>query len=430
MEPPPVRSTRYLIVVCIVYLIPLLCPAQEITNLSLQQAFHLAESNYPLLLQKGVLRQTENLQILNLNTNYLPQPVINGQATYQSDITKVDIPLPGIKIPSPGKDQYRLIAEVNQLLYDAGMTQTQKELLSLNTSVEENKIGVELFNLKQRINTIYFAILLQDKVLAQTELSLKDIQLGIDKVRPQVENAVVLRSNLDILQAELLQAQEKTEEIKSTRKGFIDALSILLHQPIPGAAQFTIPVVNTPLDTAISRPEINVFESQKLLFQAQQKLIDVRNKPKASAFLQTGYGKPGLNLLSNEFKGFYITGLRLTWSLNGYYTRKRDEKLLQLNEESIDLQKQTFLLNTRSQLKQLEAEVTKYEKLISLDKQIIELRRKVTEASKAQLENAVITANDYMLQVNAENKAGESLAMHQLQLLQAKVNYAITMGKL
>jgi outer membrane protein TolC len=430
MEPPPVRSTRYLIVVCIVYLIPLLSPAQEIINLSLQQAFHLAESNYPLLLQKGVLRQTEYLQILNLNTNYLPQPVINGQATYQSDITKVDIPLPGIKIPSPGKDQYRLIAEVNQLLYDAGMTQTQKELLSLNTSVEENKIGVELFNLKQRINTIYFAILLQDKVLAQTELSLKDIQLGIDKVRPQVENAVVLRSNLDILQAELLQAQEKTEEIKSTRKGFIDALSILLHQPIPGAAQFTIPVVNTPLDTAISRPEINVFESQKWLFEGQQKLIDIRNKPKASAFLQTGYGKPGLNLLSNEFKGFYITGLRLTWSLNGYYTRKRDEKLLQLNEESIDLQKQTFLLNTRSQLKQLEAEVTKYEKLISLDKQIIELRRKVTEASKAQLENAVITANDYMLQVNAENKAGESLAMHQLQLLQAKVNYAITMGKL
>ncbi|MGE5519369.1 MAG: TolC family protein [Candidatus Dadabacteria bacterium] len=430
MRPQSIPLKRYLIVALIIFWFPLLSGAQEITQLTLEQAFHVAESNYPLLLQKGILRQTEKLNIENLNTNYLPQPGVNGQATYQSDITKVDIPLPGIKIPSPSKDQYRLIGEVNQLLYDAGMTKTQKELQSLNTSVELNKVGVELYNLKQRINSLYFAVLLQNQLLAQTQLSLKDIQLGIDKVKPQVDNAIVLKSNLDILQAELLQAQEKTEEIKATRKGFIDALSILIHQEISDAAEFLLPVVNTPLDTTISRPELNVFENQKLLFAGQQKLIDVRNRPKASAFLQTGYGKPGLNLLSNEFKGYYITGLRFTWSLNGFYTRNRDEKLLQLNEQSVDLQKQTFLLNTNSQLKQLEAEVTKFEKLISIDKQIIELRRKVTEASKAQLENAVITANDYMLQVNAENKAGENLVLHQLQLLQAKVNYAITIGKL
>ena len=166
------------------------------------------------------------------------------------------------------------------------------------------------------------------------------------------------------------------------------------------------------------------------MLAGQQKLIEARNQPKASAFVQGGYGRPGLNLLSNTFDAFYITGVRLNWSLGGLYNSKREKSLLDISKRTVDIQKETFLLNTQSQLKQQKAEITKFAELAASDKAIIELRSKITEAAKAQLENAVITANDYLREINAEDAARQALATHQLQLLQAQINYQLTTGKL
>src|SRR5205085_3531215 len=179
--------------------------AQNPTSISLQQAFSIAEQNYPLIHQKGLLKQTEQLSIENLSSNYLPQLVVNGQATYQSDVTTVNVPLPNIKFPIPSKDQYKVTAEADQLLFDGGVTKVQKDIQSLNTSVQENSLAVELYNLKTRINQLYFSILYQDELLNETDITLQNVQVGIDKMKPQVENGVALRSNLQELQAQYLQ---------------------------------------------------------------------------------------------------------------------------------------------------------------------------------------------------------------------------------
>jgi outer membrane protein TolC len=259
---------------------------------------------------------------------------------------------------------------------------------------------------------------------------LKDIQAGIDKVKPQVENGVALRSNLQVLQAQLLQAQQRAIEIKATRKGLTDALSVFLNQPLPENTQLEMPADLTTTDTAIQRPELQLYKSQALLIAGQQRLIQARLSPKASAFFQGGYGRPALNLLSNEFKPFYITGLRLNWSLGGLYNSRREKKLIEINQQTVDLQKNVFLLNTQAGLQQQKADIEKYAALVATDSEIIQLRRQVTEAAKAQLENAVITANDFLTQINAEDAARQSLVLHQLQLRQAQINYAITTGKL
>lgn len=404
--------------------------AQERHSLSLQQAFDLAEKQYPLTGQKALVRQTETLTLQNLNTGYLPQVTLNGQATYQSDVTRVSIPLPGIKIPEQPKDQYRAVADVSQLLYDGGIIRGQKEIQRLTSEVEEGRVNVELHGLKARINQLYFSILYHDELLKQTSLAAKDVQIGIDKVRPQVENGVVLRSNLQLLQAQQLQMEQRMTEIRSARKGLVDALSLFLKQPLTEAVELEVPAPFHFTDTVITRPEVKLFESQAELLSGQEKLIGARNLPKASAFVQGGYGRPGLNMLSNDLKSFYIGGVRFTWPLGGWYNARRDRQLIDISRQSVDLQRETFLLNTRSQLQQQKADIDKYEELVASDQKIIELRGQITEAAKAQLENAVITANDYLLQVNAEDTARQALILHRLQLLQAQTNYAITSGKL
>ncbi|HEX8678048.1 MAG TPA: TolC family protein, partial [Segetibacter sp.] len=212
--------------------------------------------------------------------------------------------------------------------------------------------------------------------------------------------------------------------------GLTDALSLFINKPINETDQLQTPLAEIAIDTSISRPEVKLYEEQSNLLAGQQKLIEARNQPKASAFVQGGYGRPGLNLLSNNFDAFYITGVRLNWSLGGLYNAKREKSLLDISKRTVDIQKETFLLNTQSQLKQQKAEITKFAELAASDKAIIELRSKISEAAKAQLENAVITANDYLREINAEDAARQALATHQLQLLQAQINYQLTTGKL
>lgn len=409
---------------------PLAGTAQERPTLTLQQAFSLAEQQYPLTGQKDLLRQTEDLMLQNLNTGFLPQVTLNGQATYQSEVTRINVQLPGLKLPEQPRDQYRALADVSQLLFDGGIIRGQKEIQRLTTEVEQGRLNVELHGLKTRISQLYFSILYHDELLKQTELAAKDVQIGIDKVQPQVANGVVLRSNLQLLQAQLLQVRQGAVEIKAARKGLVDALSLYLKQPLSEEVVLQVPATLPQVDTVIGRPEVQLFESQSELLAGQEQLIGARNRPKASAFVQGGYGRPGLNMLSDELKSYYIGGLRLTWPLGGLYNTRRDRQLIDIGRRSVDLQKETFLLNTRSQLQQQKADIDKYEALVASDQQIIELRRQVTEAARAQLENAVITANDYLLQVNAEDSARQAQILHRLQLLQAQTNYAITSGKL
>ena len=95
----------------------------------------------------------------------------------------------------------------------------------------------------------------------------------------------------------------------------------------------------------------------------------------------------------------------------------------------IDVQKETFFLNTNTTLKKQRSEIEKYIQIEGRDEEIIDLREQVKKASLAQLDNGIITPDDYLRVVNEEDLARQSLIIHQIQLLQAQINYQTTLGK-
>jgi len=403
--------------------------AQE-QSLSLQKAYDLSQQNYPLIRQRDLIKKTTGYTIDNLSKGFLPQFSLSGQATYQSEVTGVDIPVPGISFAKVNKDQYKILADVNQLVYDGGIIKEQKSIQRLNEDAEQQKVEVELYKLKERINQLFLGVLYLDEQLKQVDLIKADLNNGIKRVEAQVNNGVAFRSNLNVLQAELLKADQRVIEVKASRKGYIDVLSLFINQQLAEDIRLDKPAVEPlMLINEIQRPELKLYSTQEKLLGGQYKLIDSRNKPKASLFFQGGYGKPGLNFLKNEFEFFYTTGVRLNWSFGGLYTQKKEKKIVELNQKIVDIQKEVFLLNTNTQLKQQRSEVDKLQKLVDTDNAIIDLRTKVKDAAKAQLENGVITANDYLREVNAEDQARQSLITHQIQLLQAQINYQTISGK-
>ncbi|MDX2003189.1 MAG: TolC family protein [Chitinophagales bacterium] len=396
-------------------------------SLTIDSCYSRARSNYPLIKQHSLIATSQEYSLKNAAKGYLPQLSVAGQATYQSEVTKVSVPIPGVEIQSPSKDQYKLYGEVVQPLTDLVTVKLQKELTNANAEVEQQKLEVELYKLQDRINQLYFGVLIIDAQVEQNQLLRGDIQRGIDKAKAGIAYGTALKSSADLLKAELLKTEQRQIELQATRKAYLEMLGLFINQPLDTNTTLQTPLL-PDLNTAITRPELSLYASQAKIYDTQRKLANNRTLPRFNIFLQGGMGRPALNLLNNDFEPYYIGGLRLNWNLSAFYTVNNERKNYGISQQIIDAQKETFLFNLKLTLAQQDNEIAKLKALIQTDDDIVKLRENVKNASLAQLENGIITSNDYLSNLNAEDLAKQNLRLHQIQLLMAVYNYKTTSG--
>lgn len=396
--------------------------------LTLDECYSLAESNYPLVKQYELIENSRDYSISNASKGYLPQFTVSGQATYQSDVTKIPFTMQGIDVPTLSKDQYRVQGEVVQPITDIFTTvKYKKEIVESEADVERNRTDVELYKIKERINQLYFGILLIDAQIIQVEIMKKDIQLAIEKNRTAIANGVALKSSADMLKAELLKTEQRTIEMHAMRKTFSEMLSLFINRDVNEKTQLEKPL-ETVLLLGIHRPELQMFDSQKRAVQSKGKLLDAGIMPRLNLFAQGGYGKPALNMLANDFDYYYVGGVRLTWNISNLYTHKKEKRLLMNNQNTIDVQKDVFLFNLELDVTRQNNEIEKLYEIIETDREIINLRENIRISAQNQLEYGTVTTNDYLTYINAEDQAKQNLIYHEIERLTAKYNLKTTLG--
>jgi outer membrane protein TolC len=396
-------------------------------NLSLDSCQAMAKRNYPLIRQFELIEKSKEYSVENIQKGYLPQVNVSGYSTYQSDILTFPFTIPGSELEPLRQDQHRIYGEINQPITDLFNVKNQKGLVEINAQVENQKMEIELYKLKDRVNQLFFGILLIDAQVQQLEILKKDIHSGIAKTSTAIENGIALKSSLDILKVELLKADQKHLELKANRKAYLQMMSLLTEQELSENSVLEIPKNPTQV-SAINRPELRLFDLQNQSFAAQSKLLTNKTLPKLNFFFQGGLGAPGLNIIDNSAAAYYITGLRLNWSISSFYTNKKEKSLQELNQRGVLVQREAFLLNTDITLRQQNTEIEKMENLILSDGEIIQMRGRIKTTTQNQLENGTATTNDYLIQLNAEDQARQNQILHQIQLLMAQYNYQTTSG--
>lgn len=409
------------------YLFLLYCFSMNAQTLTLQQCYQLARENYPLIKRNDLLAKSKDYTVENASKAWLPQINILGQATYQSDVTQLPIKLPNATVEPLSKDQYKVFADVNQTIFDGGMISNQKKIAELQSQTEIQKNEVELEKLKDRINQLFFGIIQTDEQINQLDLSKSDLQNGLKKAEAQLNNGTILRSNVDVLKAQLINIEQQQIELKSLKSNFINMLSFFINKNLDENTQLEKPE-KLLLTNENNRPELKLFDLQKQLSESQKSLIKSKNLPKLGAFLQAGYGKPGLNMLKNEFDTFFIGGIKLNIPISGFYTKINELALIDNQQQDIDIQKENFLFNQKFSMIQNSNDLEKIQKLIDKDIEIISLRESIKKASLAQLENGVINTNDYLREVNAEEQAKISKIKHEIQYLLTQYNLKTQLG--
>lgn len=400
------------------------------TPVTLEQCYQWAEANYPLTKQLDLIQQSKSYSIDNISKGIFPQLLVSGQATYQSDVTEISIPinLPGFEAPKISKDQYRIAGELSQTLTDFPLNKAQRDLKAAEAAIQEQSIQTELYKLRERINQLYFGALLIDEQLKQSAILKDDIQRGIERVEAAIENGTAFRSNLDKLRAELLKVQQRDIELKAAKSAYMSMLGQFTGQTMYTSTPLEKP--ESPLrEDSIRRSELQTYLLQKRASELQDKLIGMKQIPRVNIFFQGGAGRPNpVNFLEGKFSPFYLTGVRLNWSPGGLYTYKKEKMITSNDRRSIDVLQNTFLFNTQLAMKQQDADIQKYLDLIETDEMIIALRENVKQTALVQLENGVITTNDYLKEVSEADQARQNKVLHDIQLLMARYARKTTSG--
>jgi len=401
-------------------------------TVSINDCYSKAQSNHPLIKRYGLIDKARDYNLSNAAKGYLPQITFSAKATWQSDVTEIDIPkinipnMPPISIPINAKgkkDQYGATVDVSQLIWDGGAIKARRESIGIASEVEKKSLKVDLYAITDRVNQIYFGILLFDAQLEQNTLFREELGRSYDRVSSCVQNGIAIKADLDAVKVEQLKAIQTESQLTYQKSAYLEMLSALVGEKLDTNAKLVKPEPISFADSiAVERPELELFDAMIKSAETRNKELQADLMPKFSVFATGGYGRPGLNMLKSDFSGYFLTGARLSWNFGSRYTNGNAKSLIQNNINSILTQQETFLFNVKMDIPRKLSDIDKYREQIKYDDDIIALRIAIRESSEAKMANGALSGIDLMRDVYAENLAKQTKIVHEIEWLLATYN--------
>lgn len=399
-------------------LLPLAVGAQ-----TLEECQTAAEHNYPMIQQYDLIGKTTSLTVSNIQKGWLPQVSAIAQATYQSDVPswpeqmqsvyqQMGLDMKGLK-----RDQYKIGVDVNQVIYDGGVIQSQKELALRQGAVQEAQTAVTLYQVRQRVNEMFFALLLlNEQILLNNDLQ-ELLNANEKKLSSMYKRGTAAESDYLSVKAERLKVIQQATNMESQKRTLQMMLSTFcgleVKEPVKPAAM--------EVGTMGSRPELRLVDAQLSLADAQEKMLSASLKPKFSVFASGYYGYPGYNMFKDMMSRSWslngMIGARLTWNIGAFYTHKNDREKILLQREMAENSREIFLFNNRLEQLQQNEDINRYRQLMSADEEILSLRSSVRKAAESKLAHGIIDVNDLVKEINSENAARVQRSVHEIEML-------------
>ena len=392
-------------------------------QLTLEQCYELARQNYPAIKQYALVEQSRDFTLQNAAKGWLPQVSVNGRASYQSKVTQlpIDVSQFGIDYKGLSKDQYDAHVMVSQPIYDGGVITANKNILKAQTDVQTAQLDVTMYSIRERVNQLFFSVLLIDEQLAQNQLLQDDLKLGLNTVSAMMKGGIANQTDVDNVKVEQIKARQQEHSLRTARHTYLTMLGSFINLSLDANTQLEKPAdpgFKSQGSDPNNRPELAMYDSQNRLLDARLKALDASLMPKVGAFLQGGVGNPGLNMLKNGWDTYYRIGATISWNIGSFYTRKNDQQLIANERQQITANRETFLFNNRLQQQQTNGQIENLRQQVNEDEEIIQLREGIRNKSEKRVQNGIETVNEMLRDINAVGEARQQKAIHEVQLLQ------------
>lgn len=393
-------------------------------SISIEKCYQMARQNYPLIRQYELIEQSKDYNLANAAKGFFPQLSLNTRISWQSDITKfpdqfMDIMnqmgINGISFPE--QDQYRIILELYQTIWDGGIISSQRKMIKAQSEVEKQNLEVNLYSIYNQINQLYFGILLLEEQIIQNELLQKELQRNYDRINSFADYGIANKSDLNKIMVEILSRQQTATEMANSRDAYRMMLSLFTGQELLANIVLERPSGNYNNSGEINRPELNLFEAQLQQLSVQKSGILAKGMPAIGLFAQGAYADPGLNMFKGGFTPYFIGGITFSWNFGRLYTYRDENNNLKVNRTIIELQRETFLFNLNRKIVKENAEIEKIKTLIKSDSDIIALREDIKKMSEVKVQNGTLSINDYLQDIVLADMAKQNKSLHEMQLL-------------
>lgn len=416
-----------------VLILSLIASASVVQAQTLDECQRAAEKHYPIIKRYDLIAKTTDLTVKNIQKGWLPQVTAAAQATYQSAVAAWPDHLQsmfqqvGLKMKGLRKDQYKLSIDVQQPIYDGGAISGQRKIASQEGKVQEAENEVNLYQVRQRVNELYFSLLLLDEQIKLNDDVKALLQSSEQKLSAMVKGGTAATSDYENVRAERLSAEQANESLKAQKLMLSRILSVFCgievnHLQKPQALDATV--------SANTRPEMRLFENQLHLSEVQEKVLDARLKPHLGLFAQGFYGYPGLNMFEDMMQHKWslngLVGVKLSWNICALYTHKNDKARLRLQREQIENAREVFLFNNSIDEIQQKENINRYRKMMQNDDEIIDLRTHIRKAAESKLAHGIIDVNSLLREINNENAAKSQQAIHEIDMLKEMYNLKFT----
>ena len=381
-----------------------------------------------------LLSAQTRLRQRNLDTEQRPSLALESTTQYQSDVARVPLVLPGISLPVPPHDTYdaRLVAQ--QRLYDPTRS-PRRAVEDAQFAEAQARLRAALYGVRQSVNDLYFASLRAQAQRAEVLTTITDLEAQLHVAEARVREGAALPSEQFAIRAELLRRRQMVAELDASRRAAGDVLSDLAGRSFDTLAVLEMPRLDTAfgrargsLATLRARPEYEQFGRARELLQRQDDARAAQDRPRVSAFGRAGYGRPGLNPLSDRFESYWLAGVQLQWTPFTWGATDRDREVLALQRQIVVAEEQQFTESLRRGVARDVATVERLGAVVSSDDEIVALRERIASETRARFGEGVVTSAEYVDKQTDVLSARIARALHRVELSQAQAHFLTTLG--
>lgn len=412
-------------------LLILFIPCAAYSQLTIEECVKKAEANYPIIKKYELLNTTLEIDLSEINKAWLPRLGTYGQATAQNEVPsfpkKLTVVLDqmGQEVKGLSKIQYKAGAELNQPIWDGGASRSRRDAARANDAVRKSSLEVELYAVRQRVESIYFAILLTEEQIAQNEVTRNLLNQNLEKIRTMFKNGVAMQSDADMIEAQVLTVSQNIVLARSTADSYRKMLEVFIGESTAGK-NMVKPTGNISGNKECDRPELKLFANRLVANNAANRMSNVSYMPVAGLFAQSYYGYPGFDyfksMMTHKLSFNLLAGVRISWNIDSFYARKNNSMRTAVNARNIAADKELFLFNNGIQRAEKTGTISGLREVMKEDEKIIALRKSVRCAAEAQLENGIIDATALLTKISDENIARLNAKYHEIQLIQEIYN--------
>ena len=410
------------------------CPMAN-SRISLDECRELARQNSPSIKMYALINATKDYSVSNASLQWVPSIQIGALGGLINNPPQISDLFSNSKHPAISKfivDEimrgqmnlkdmpyysYKVSASLSQSIYDGGASKVGKKVAQAEAQLETADQDVTLAQVCDRVDEIYFSILLLEKRILQIDSKMQVVEAAKDKLTSLSDMGVSRQDEAYEMEAVRIESEQQKAGLESSLKSFRVALSLLTGEDLM-TEELLMP--SAPLQPQ-TVPQALLLDRRMSLLELEKAKLDVAVRPRLDLVADAYYGFPNRNIYKDF--AFHIPGLnafvgfRFIWNVSAFYTRKNDLAIITKSMDKINVQKEILRLDTRLSNNAVNTEIERLNKCLEHDNDLVDIRERLRKSAELSFSEGEIDTDKLLSKIDEEYQARLNAQIHEIEML-------------